>query len=392
MTQVTGDDRRSDGDGAGGAAADGGAGADDDSGRKTSSPVDDVDWALAGKVAGRLAPAGPKMTTYTREQVHEDLMKASADAEIPVREVTRLADGLPVPAARVVDRAGWAAAATMSMGHLTMGGDTAGGPEDGSEADKGLSLGGTSLGGKAGGAQAGAMFAFLSTAILGQYDPFTDDGTLLLVAPNVVAVERALRVRPKDFRMWVCLHEVTHRVQFSSSPWLAGYMRDAVALLGEGIDEPIGDIAGRLARELRRRRGGDIAPEDKGMIGLVTAVQAPPQREAVQRMLMLGTLLEGHADHVMDAVGPDVVPTVARIRKAFDHRRQHNPSVIQRVMRALLGVDAKMAQYVRGKAFVDAVVDRVGMEQFNAIWTGPETLPLSAEIEDPSLWVSRVLG
>lgn len=109
-------------------------------------------------------------------------------------------------------------------------------------------------------------------------------------------------------------------------------------------------------------------------------------------MLMLGTLLEGHADHVMDAVGPDVVPTVARIRKAFDHRRQHNPSVIQRVMRALLGVDAKMAQYVRGKAFVDAVVDRVGMEQFNAIWTGPETLPLSAEIEDPSLWVSRVLG
>lgn len=109
-------------------------------------------------------------------------------------------------------------------------------------------------------------------------------------------------------------------------------------------------------------------------------------------MLVLGTLLEGHADHVMDAVGPAVVPSVATIRAAFDKRRQRKSNPVQRIIKMLLGMDAKMAQYVRGKAFVDAVVLKVGMEQFNTIWTGPETLPLLDEIDNPDAWVKRVLG
>ncbi|GAA4806252.1 zinc-dependent metalloprotease [Tomitella cavernea] len=351
-------------------------------------PGDDVDWAFAGSIAARLAPPGPTMTGYTRDQVYAELARASASAEPHVRDVTGLADGLPVPPASVVDRAGWARAATASMGVLT--GPATGAP--GPEAEAGGAGSGSGLAGKAGGLQAGAVFAFLSTAILGQYDPFTDDGTLLLVAPNVVAVERALKVRPADFRLWVCLHEVTHRVQFSSSPWLTGYMRESVDLLATEADEPLTDVLGRVAEQLRKRRRGEETQDEKGMIGLVSAAASEPQRQAIDRMLMLGTLLEGHADHVMDSVGPEVVPTVARIRAAFDHRREHNPSVVQRVMRALLGVDAKMAQYVRGKAFVDAVVERVGMEQFNTVWTGPETLPLKDEIEEPQRWIARVLG
>src|SRR5699024_9932032 len=139
--------------------------------------------------------------------------------------------------------------------------------------------GGVDVAGKAGAAQAAAVFAFLSTAILGQYDPFTDGGTLLLVAPNVVAVERALKARPADFRMWVCLHEVTHRVQFSSSPWLADYMRESVDLLNEEVDEPLGDVLGRLASQLRMRRSedGGAGPADTGIVGLAAAAAAPPQ-------------------------------------------------------------------------------------------------------------------
>ena len=349
----------------------------------------DVDWAFAAKVGARLAPDGPKTTSYTMEKATADLLAASVAAEGPVREVTGLADGLAVPTARVVDRAGWVEAATQSM--RSMLGSPGPGAADRQEGS-GPGLVGR-LGAQASGAQAGAVFAFLSTAILGQYDPFTGEhGTLLLVAPNIIAVERALRVRPDDFRLWVCLHEVTHRVQFSSAPWIAGYMKESVDLLGADADEPVSAMAGRLAAELRRRRSGRGAPESAGILGLLMATQPEPQRDAITRMLMLGTLLEGHADHVMDSVGPQVVPTVARIRRAFDGRRQRNPNPAQRIMRALLGVDAKMAQYVRGKAFVDEVVGAVGMDQFNAIWTGPETMPLSAEIEKPRLWIDRVLG
>lgn len=339
-----------------------------------------VDWSLAAKAGIKLARGGPAMSRYTAETATAELAEASKRAELPVREVTGLADGLPVPAADVLDRAGWITAASRSMAHLT------GADPDGS---------GNLIVGKPAGLQAGAMLAYLSSAILGQYDPFTGEhGTLLLVTPNIVSVERSLRLNPSDFRLWVCLHEVTHRVQFSSSPWLAEYMKESVETLGATVDESMTDVVGRLAAELRSRKEPDSSDGATagGIIGLLRASQAEPQRDALDRMLVLGTVLEGHADHVMDAVGPAVVPSVATIRAAFDKRRQRKSNPVQRIIKMLLGMDAKMAQYVRGKAFVDAVVLKVGMEQFNTIWTGPETLPLLDEIDNPDAWVKRVLG
>ncbi|MDV6272339.1 zinc-dependent metalloprotease [Rhodococcus erythropolis] len=339
-----------------------------------------VDWSLAAKAGIKLARGGPAMSRYTAETATAELAEASKRAELPVREVTGLADGLPVPAADVLDRAGWITAASRSMAHLT------GADPDGS---------GNLIVGKPAGLQAGAMLAYLSSAILGQYDPFTGEhGTLLLVTPNIVSVERSLRLNPSDFRLWVCLHEVTHRVQFSSSPWLADYMKESVETLGATVNESMTDVVGRLAAELRSRKEPDSSDSATagGIIGLLRASQAEPQRDALDRMLVLGTLLEGHADHVMDAVGPAVVPSVATIRAAFDKRRQRKSNPVQRIIKMLLGMDAKMAQYVRGKAFVDAVVLKVGMEQFNTIWTGPETLPLLDEIDNPDAWVKRVLG
>ncbi|MFI9505830.1 zinc-dependent metalloprotease [Nocardia sp. NPDC052566] len=340
-----------------------------------------VDWKLAARTGAALVPAGPRTSRYAAEQVVAELASASERAEGPVREVSRMLDDKPVPAARIVDRPGWIAAAADSMSQLT------GAAPD--TAERGL------LAGKPAGVQAGAMLAFLSTAILGQYDPFTGpDGTLLLVAPNIMAVERALGVSPTDFRFWVCLHEVTHRVQFSSAPWLADYMRGNVDVLGEVGDEPLTDMLSRLVDELRERRRGDSAddPNARGVVGLLRATQPPAQREALDRLLVLGTLLEGHADHVMDAVGPAVIPSVDQIRAAFDQRRKRPTNPLQRLLRALLGVDAKVAQYVRGKAFVDEVVGRVGMSNFNAIWTNPETLPRPEEIATPERWIGRVVG
>ncbi|MFB7877484.1 zinc-dependent metalloprotease [Nocardia sp. NPDC056064] len=338
-----------------------------------------VDWRLAARTGGALAPAGPRISREAAEQAVTELAAASVRAEGPVREVSGLLDDRPVPEARIVDRPGWIAAAADSMAVLT-----------GTES---TSLTGRFVG-KPAGVQAGTMLAFLSTAILGQYDPFTgDDGTLLLVAPNIVGVEKALGVDPSDFRLWVCLHEVTHRVQFSSAPWLADYMRTNVDILSEVGEEPLSEMLTRLLGEVRARRAADADddPNSRGIVGLLRAAQAPPQREALDKLLMLGTLLEGHADHVMDAVGPAVVPSVAEIRAAFDRRRKKPSNPIQRIMRALLGVDAKVAQYVRGKKFVDAVVDRVGVAEFNTVWTDADTLPLLDEIDDPDRWVSRVL-
>jgi coenzyme F420 biosynthesis associated uncharacterized protein len=338
-----------------------------------------VDWRFAATVGERLARPGPPSSDYTRRQVIDELTSAATKAEPPVRDVTGLVTNGEVPAARVVDRPEWVRAAAESMRVMT----------NGTEKPRGF------LTGRITGAQTGAVLAFVSSGILGQYDPFAaaKQGCLLLVYPNVIAVERQLQVEPADFRLWVCLHEVTHRVQFTANGWLSDYMSQALGLLTRDAGEDIGQVASRLADFVRNRGVGTSAADgsSSGILGLVRAVQSEPQRIALDQLLVLGTLLEGHADHVMDAVGPMVVPSVATIRSRFDERRHRKQPPLQRLLRALLGLDAKLSQYTRGKAFVDHVVGRVGMERFNTIWSGPETLPLPAEIEDPQRWIDRVL-
>jgi coenzyme F420 biosynthesis associated uncharacterized protein len=312
--------------------------------------------------------------------VIDELAAASLNAEGPVRDVTGLFSDSPVPEARIINREQWIRTAADSMRVMTGGTET---PN-------------TSASGRMAGAQTGAVLAFVSSGILGQYDPFAadDGGCLFLVYPNVISVERQLRLVPKDFRLWVCLHEVTHRVQFTANPWLTQHMSRAIGVLTGDRDDEVGQVIGRLAEFVRDRRrvsAGAPDPANAGVLGLVRAEQSEPQREALDRLLVLGTLLEGHADHVMDAVGPAVVPSVHLIRRRFDDRRQRKQPPLQRLLRALLGVDAKLSQYTRGKAFVDHVVNRVGMTRFNAVWTGPHTLPLPAEIENPQRWIDRVL-
>ena len=336
-----------------------------------------VDWQFAATVGVKLARPGPAATDYTRRQVIEQLADASRSAELPVREVTGLNEGAEVAEARIVDRTEWIRAASASMRVMT----------GGSDEPRGF------ISGHIAGAQTGAVLAFISAGILGQYDPFgPGGGELLLVYPNVIGVERQLRVLPADFRLWVCLHEVTHRVQFRANPWLAEHMKQALAVLTEDVGEEVTEVIGRLGEFVRNRRDGVAAePNSSGIIGLLRAVQAEPQRRALDQLLVLGTLLEGHADHVMDAVGPAVVPSVATIRRRFDERRQRTQPPLQRLVRALLGFDAKLSQYTRGKAFVDHVVTRVGMARFNTVWSGPETLPLPTEIDEPHRWIDRVL-
>lgn len=336
-----------------------------------------VDWQFAGTVGARLTRPGPPASEYTRRRAIDELASAARTAEGPVREVTGLAADAPVPDARIVDRREWVVAASDSMRLMTGGGESPAGH----------------VTGRLAGAQTGAVLAFVSSGILGQYDPFAgvDGGCLLLVYPNVIAVERQLRVPPSDFRLWVCLHEVTHRVQFSANPWLSQYMSETLGVLTADRGDDFGQVAARLAQFVKDRRTLDPEPNTAGVLGFLRAVQSEPQRAALDRLLMLGTLLEGHADHVMDAVGPAVVPSVHLIRRRFDDRRQRKQPPLQRVLRALLGVDAKLSQYTRGKKFVDHVVGRVGMARFNAVWSGPETLPLPAEIENPQQWIDRVL-
>jgi coenzyme F420 biosynthesis associated uncharacterized protein len=184
--------------------------------------------------------------------------------------------------------------------------------------------------------------------------------------------------------MWVALHEVAHRTQFTAVPWLHGHVRAEVHELLEAsaLDDPA-QLVSRLKNAVTQLpRGGSV----------VELLQTPEQKVVLDRVTAFMSLLEGHAEHVMDGVGPSVVPTVATIRSRFDQRRKEGAGLVDRVLRRLLGLDLKALQYAEGKVFVDTAVREVGMAGFNRVWESPETLPTRAEIRDPMAWVRRVPG
>ncbi|EWT07388.1 coenzyme F420 biosynthesis protein [Intrasporangium chromatireducens Q5-1] len=342
-----------------------------------------VDYEFAKRTGQVITKAGPQVSPEEAAEIVADLRAAAAEAVEPVAETSgmRAPDAAPPPL--VVDRAGWIGANVDSFEAML---DPI---IDKLTAKRKVNLGPTAaaIGSKVTGAEIGGLLAFLSSKILGQYD-LAPGGTprLLLVAPNIVQVERQLDVDPHDFRRWVAMHEETHRVQFTAVPWLREHMiRQSqqlavdLAPTPEDIGNRLQQLANRLPEVIRSGEGlGQLfaTPEQKAKIADITAIMS---------------LLEGHADVVMDDVGPRVIPSVAEIRSKFDRRRMSSVGV-DRLLRKLLGLEAKLRQYRDGAGFVRAVMDAVGREGLAAVWASPETLPRAPEILDPAAWVRRVHG
>ncbi|PRY43187.1 putative hydrolase/coenzyme F420 biosynthesis associated uncharacterized protein [Geodermatophilus tzadiensis] len=349
-----------------------------------------VDWELAGRTARRLTGPGPETTREEAAAVVAELHRASATAVAHVEGLTGLrpVEGGPVPEVAVVDRPGWIDANTAGMAALLD--PLAGALLERSESRPGPLA--TAIGSRATGVQAGGLLAFLSSRVLGQYEVFGTGGRLLLVAPNIVDAERRLGVDPSDFRLWVCLHEVTHQLQFTAFPWLQDHLEAQITEFVQATDLSPDALRDRMADLVRgisdAVRGGD---DDAGSQGLMALVRDPAQRAVLDRVTAVMSLVEGHAEFVMDGVGPDVVPSVRTLRKRFAQRRKGR-GPLDRVLRRLLGLEQKMKQYADGRTFVGGVVDRVGMDGFNRVWSGPETLPLVEELTDPARWVERVHG
>jgi len=385
-----------------------------------------IDWDMAISTGVRFARQGPQVSLSEARAVVAELRGLTAVVQQPVRDLTGLTSRGAVGPVAVVDRPGWIRA---NVGGFRVVLEPL--AEQLAERSNVRPAAGSvvgAVGSRVTGVQAGLILAYLSSRVLGQYELFlppgeggapangasgtadsangtgsahgaptansvngaagqgTGVGRLTLVAPNIVMVERELGVDPHDFRRWVCLHEETHRVQFTSVPWLRGYVQGMMTefLLASDLD------AGAILERLRSAATA-VADAVRGGEGesLVEAMQTPAQRALLDKLTAVMTLVEGHGDYVMDAVGPQVVPSVADIREKFSHRRG-SAGRMEQILRRILGIDLKMKQYEQGSRFVSTVVAEAGMAGFNKVWTSPETLPTRAELAEPREWLERV--
>jgi coenzyme F420 biosynthesis associated uncharacterized protein len=348
-----------------------------------------VDWDLAQRVASGALILKPAPATYRSADLQAQFDELTARAEFLVSQATGLHSAHGAARAKVTDRAGWATANVRSMQRLV-------GPAIAAQGEKGPRVGKSTLavGRAVSGTQLGLMLAYMATRVLGQYDLLLSDESpedqdlVSYVGPNVVAVEERYGFVPSQFRLWLALHEVTHRMQFTAVPWLRDHF---VSLVGELL-EPLHADPQRLTETIRRAaaevRAGRNPLQESGVVGMLAS---PEQRLALSKISGMMSLLEGHGDVTMDRAGAAEVPGAAEFSQAL-HQRRSQARGLTKFMSRLLGLEAKMRQYAEGEAFVESVEAAGGPELLARVWRGPEWLPTLAEIRSPGEWVARAGG
>ncbi|MDQ4133385.1 MAG: zinc-dependent metalloprotease [Actinomycetota bacterium] len=356
-----------------------------ESGGPSGATYDPVAWDVAEKVAIRVARREPLAESYHYHSLEPDFGAFTAEAEEMVAQETGLRSLAGPARVRVTDRAGWIRANLASFRRLLR-------PLTERLGQRMGSGGVATMGRSVAGAEVGALLGWMSTRVLGQYDLLIvenenpdDQDIVYYVGPNILSLEKRYAFPPGEFRLWIALHEVTHRAQFTGIPWMRPHFLSLVDSSLSAFDPDPRRLTGALRRAVDQVRAGQN-PLDEG--GVVALLASPEQHALLQQIQALMSLLEGHGDVVMDRAAADRIPSAPRFRQVLQHRRETGGAA--RMIQKLIGLEAKMRQYKQGAEFLEAV-ERLGRPgAVDLLWQGPEWLPGPLEIRDPDLWLARV--
>jgi coenzyme F420 biosynthesis associated uncharacterized protein len=342
-----------------------------------------IDWYLAERLASYVAGTGDARPPST------DLAALAVESERRVTAYTGLTPSGALPTPEGISRRDWVASNISSMRELLepvleRAGAGLGPIRPAVQIAVGLMLT----------TEVGVVVGYLAQRVLGQYELVLLDEPaggrpprLLFVLPNLGEAVRAFGAEEREFMTWVALHEVTHAVQFAGVPWLHGHLSGLVRELLQGAELRL-DTNRKLHWPTRaevHRVGEALRHGD-----FVSLIASPAERSLIDRVQAVMAVIEGHAEHVMDAVAPDLLPSLPRLRESLNRRRR-SQSALSRILARLLGLDLKIRQYEQGKRFCDAVVNAGGTDALLYVFSAPEALPTLAELRDPAVWLARTL-
>jgi coenzyme F420 biosynthesis associated uncharacterized protein len=359
--------------------------------------IDPIAWDLAERVAVRVARREPLEDSYLYATLQPDFDELTAQAEALVEKATGLRSLAGPARARVTDRQGWVTANIASFQRLLRPvterlGAAMDRPAPAGAARMNVPV--ARMGRSISGTQVGLLLGWMSTRVLGQYDQLIieeehpeDQDLVYYVGPNILALEKRFAFPPREFRLWLALHEVTHRMQFTAVPWMRAYFLSLVESTLAGVNPDPRRLADALRRALDQVRRGQNPLDDGGLLVLLAD---PDQYGAIQQVMGLMSLLEGHGDVTMDRAGAGRIPSAERFGRVLRQRRQQRGPA--KVVSTLIGLDAKLRQYEQGERFIAAVEAAGGPGLFATVWNGPEWLPSLEEVRDPDRWIERVHG
>jgi coenzyme F420 biosynthesis associated uncharacterized protein len=345
-----------------------------------------IDWALAERVAFKVAGREPFAQSYHYDSLEPDFAEFTEQAEDLVAKTTGLRSLAGPARARVTDRNGWVRANIASFQRLLR-------PLLTKFEERMTSSAMSPITRKAAGAEMGAMLGWMSTRVLGQYDLLIieeenpeDQDLVYYVGPNVLGLEKMFAFPPREFRLWLALHEVTHRAQFTGVSWMRPHFLGLVEQSIDAVDPDPKRFVAAIDRVAEAIKSGTNPLSDGGIMALVATTE---QRAVLDQIGGLMSLLEGHGDVTMDRAGEGLIPSAERFGRVLRQRRQ-NTNGLQKLLQQLIGLEAKMAQYEQGEKFIAAVEKVGGTALLDHVWETPANLPSILEIRDPQLWIRRL--
>ena len=348
--------------------------------------ADPVAWDLAERVAGRIAGRDQFEGSYLADSLVPDFEELTREAEALVTAETGLVPPSPATV-RVTDRQGWIAANVRSFRRLLSPlterfGDRLAANKPAAAVTRRVTA-----------VEVGALLGWMSTRVLGQYDlllveaeDIDDQDIVYYVGPNILALEKRFGFPPREFRLWLALHEVTHRAQFTGVPWLRPHFLSLVEGALGSVDPDPGRLVQALRRAVEEVRAGRNPLDDGGLVGLLASEE---QRDVLDRIGGMMALLEGHGDVTMDRAGADRIPSADRFGRVLRARRAATPGPAK-LLRQMAGIEAKLRQYELGERFIEQVEAEMGPDVLGLIWDGPDRLPTMSEVRDPAVWLGRV--
>jgi coenzyme F420 biosynthesis associated uncharacterized protein len=239
------------------------------------------------------------------------------------------------------------------------------------------------------GTQLGVLLGFLARRVLGQYDMslLSPDpavrGALYFVEPNIANIQSLLGVSDEEFRLWIALHETSHVFEFEAFPWVRSHFQGLMREFLGQVSDQISSFSD-LANVVERIRVGRA--QGKHWIELMLT---PAQQQSFDKLQALMSLVEGYSNHIMNAIGRDLLPHFEQIEQQVEQRKINRP-LFEEVFNRLTGMDLKLAQYQQGEQFIDAIVAQRGVDFANRVWERPENLPSMDEIRNPERWIARI--
>ena len=346
---------------------------------------DPIDWDLARRVAVRASGGEPYTAPRWRDGLAEDFAGCTQRAEELVADCTGLRSQSGPARGRVTDRVGWIDANLASFQRLLRPlAAKLGTGSDGRLAP---------ITRRAAGAELGVMLGWMSKRVLGQYDLLLiedekpeDQDIVYYVAPNVLSLENRHAFDPAQFRLWLALHEVTHRAQFTGVDWMRPHFIGLVESVLDSVEPDPKRVAAAARRVLEARRRGED-PLAAG--GLMALFASEAQVSTLDELAGLMSLLEGHGDVVMDRAGEGLVGSAPRFGRVM-RRRRESVRGFAKVFQRLIGLEAKIKQYAEGEHFIASVEAAGGPALLDRVWEDPGNVPGIAEIRNPGDWVSRM--